>query len=52
MMLRRRFVLSAPLLAAGPARAQAWPGGRVTVVVPFPAGAATDISARVYAERL
>jgi tripartite-type tricarboxylate transporter receptor subunit TctC len=29
-----------------------WPSGRITMVVPFPAGAATDISARVYAERL
>src|SRR4029077_17540038 len=34
------------------ARAQSWPGGRVTMVVPFPAGAATDISARIYGERL
>jgi tripartite-type tricarboxylate transporter receptor subunit TctC len=33
-------------------RAQKFPAGRVTMVVPFPAGAATDISARVYAERL
>lgn len=33
-------------------RAQKFPAGRVTLVVPFPAGAATDISARVYAERL
>ena len=29
-----------------------FPSGRVTIVVPFPAGAATDISARIYAERL
>jgi tripartite-type tricarboxylate transporter receptor subunit TctC len=34
------------------ARADRYPSGRVTVVVPFPAGAATDISARIYAERL
>jgi len=34
------------------ARAHGYPSGRVTMVVPFPAGAATDISARVYAERL
>jgi tripartite-type tricarboxylate transporter receptor subunit TctC len=34
------------------ARAQKYPSDRVTIVVPFPAGAATDISARVYAERL
>ncbi|WP_421997596.1 Bug family tripartite tricarboxylate transporter substrate binding protein [Reyranella sp.] len=55
-MIRRRHL---PLLlgaaaAARPALAQApkFPSGRVTVVVPFPAGAATDISARIYAERL
>jgi tripartite-type tricarboxylate transporter receptor subunit TctC len=33
-------------------RAQKFPSGRVTIVVPFPPGAATDISARIYAERL
>ena len=51
-MLRRHFVFAASAFAAPSARAQSWPGGRVTVVVPFPAGAATDISARIYAERL
>ena len=51
-MLRRHFVFAASALAAAPARAQSWPGGRITMVVPFPAGAATDISARIYAERL
>jgi tripartite-type tricarboxylate transporter receptor subunit TctC len=51
-MLRRHFVFAASAFAAAPARAQSWPGGRVTMVVPFPAGAATDISARIYAERL
>ena len=45
-------MFAASALAATPARAQSWPSGRVTIVVPFPAGAATDISARVYAERL
>ncbi len=54
--IRRRrlpLLLGAAALAA-PALAQGtrYPSGRVTVVVPFPAGAATDISARVYAERL
>ncbi len=34
------------------AQAGKFPSGRVTIVVPFPAGAATDISARIYAERL
>ena len=51
-MLRRHFVLAAPALAATPLRAQAWPSNRVTIVVPFPAGAATDLGARLYAERL
>jgi tripartite-type tricarboxylate transporter receptor subunit TctC len=39
-------------LAAAPTRAQGWPSSRVTIVVPFPAGAATDLGARLYAERL
>src|SRR3954462_9962824 len=52
---RRRFgfALGAAALAAPAiARAQKFPSGRVTLVVPFPAGAATDIGARVYAEAL
>src|SRR5437899_12955256 len=51
-LLRRQFVFAAPALAATPLRAQAWPPNRVTIVVPFPAGAATDLGARLYAERL
>ena len=55
MFARRRFVTTAAAaIAAAPAiaRAQKYPSGRVTLVVPFPAGAATDIGARVYAEAL
>lgn len=55
MFGRRRFAKAIGIAAfAAPAigRAQKFPSGRVTMVVPFPAGAATDISARVYAERL
>ncbi len=51
-ILRRHFVLAAPALAATSVRAQAWPPSRVTMVVPFPAGAATDLGARLYAEQL
>ncbi len=55
MFGRRQFARAIGIAAfAAPAigRAQKFPSGRVTMVVPFPAGAATDISARVYAERL
>ena len=54
---RRRFgaaLMAACTLAAASAnaRAQAWPAGRVTIIVPFPAGAATDITGRLLAEKL
>lgn len=56
MLGRRHFVgalgaagAAAPFIIA---RAEAWPPSRVTVVVPFPAGAATDLGARLYAEQL
>lgn len=40
-------------LAAGPALAQAWPGAKpITLVVSYPAGGDTDVSARIYAEKL
>jgi tripartite-type tricarboxylate transporter receptor subunit TctC len=55
MFGRRHFLtVSGAVALAAPAvvRADAFPSGRVTIVVPFPAGAATDISARVYSERL
>lgn len=54
-MLRRQFVSGAAALSAvAPSflQAQAWPAGRVSIIVPFPAGAATDITGRVLAERL
>src|SRR5579883_2076355 len=54
-MLRRRFLAAgaaASLAAPSIVRADAWPSQRVTVVVPFPAGAATDLGARLYAEQL
>ncbi len=52
MMIRRRHALS---LLATPAMAQtqAWPHGRVIrIIVPFPPGGATDIVARIAAQRL
>jgi tripartite-type tricarboxylate transporter receptor subunit TctC len=54
MIRRRRMpLLFGAAALARPALAQTkFPSGRVTIVVPFPAGAATDISARIYAERL
>jgi tripartite-type tricarboxylate transporter receptor subunit TctC len=54
MLGRRGFGMAAAGWLAAPAisRADGWPRGRVTIVVPFPAGAATDLGARLYAEQL
>lgn len=47
-MISRRVALSVPLLAvAATARAQSYPGGQVRIIVPFPAGGATDVLGRV-----
>jgi tripartite-type tricarboxylate transporter receptor subunit TctC len=57
-MDRRRFTTASLAVAAGatmPAllRAQqSWPPGRVNIIIPFPAGAATDISGRIIADKL
>lgn len=42
----------AACLAHGQALAQSWPSKRVTVIVPFTAGSATDIMARTVTQRL
>ena len=55
MALQRRSLLAASALAALPSqvRAQpAWPSRPIRVIVPFPAGAGSDLLARVYAQRL
>ena len=54
MFGRRQFVATGAALLAAPSivRAETWPPSRVTMVVPFPAGAATDLGARVYSEQL
>ncbi|CAN7206851.1 tripartite tricarboxylate transporter substrate binding protein [Bosea sp. LjRoot90] len=53
---RRRFMASmagASVLAVqGRAFADTWPSRPVTIVVPFPAGASTDVVARLLAEKL
>ena len=54
MKATRRTLIAATLLAPAVARAQApWTPTRPTrFVVPFPAGGATDVVARVLAERM
>ncbi|MCW5734824.1 MAG: tripartite tricarboxylate transporter substrate binding protein [Enhydrobacter sp.] len=55
MFARRQFLRTASAaIVAAPSmtHAQKFPSARVTLVVPFPAGAATDIGARIYAEAL
>jgi tripartite-type tricarboxylate transporter receptor subunit TctC len=54
MMQRRLFVLSAatPLLASFPALGQSYPNKPIRMIVPFPAGGATDILARALSQKL
>jgi tripartite-type tricarboxylate transporter receptor subunit TctC len=51
-MLRRTLLVAATTSLALPALAQEWPAGPVRAVVPFAAGSATDIVARLFAERM
>lgn len=52
MMNRIALGLLALLLAAAPAAAQVWPDRPLRLVVPYTAGGATDVGARVLAEAL
>ncbi|SEO80799.1 Tripartite-type tricarboxylate transporter, receptor component TctC [Methylobacterium sp. ap11] len=57
-MIRRRDLVAclagagALALAPRPARAAAWPARPIGVVVPYPPGGSTDITARIVGERL
>ena len=46
------LALCAALLAALPAHAQTWPTGRVRLLVPFGPGSATDVTARLFGDKL
>jgi tripartite-type tricarboxylate transporter receptor subunit TctC len=55
--MKRRLLIGwtallASIVAPALAHAQTWPAGRVNIIVPFPTGAATDISGRIVAEKL
>lgn len=51
-MLSRRLALALPLAAPAIAHAQSWPSQPIRFIVPFGAGGATDIFARVVADRI
>jgi tripartite-type tricarboxylate transporter receptor subunit TctC len=52
MNIRRLLLIVAGLALAAGAQAQGWPQKPVRFVVPFPPGGATDISARLIAQKL
>jgi tripartite-type tricarboxylate transporter receptor subunit TctC len=56
-MMHRRTLLAGlagagTLAAAGPGRAAAWPTRPISLVVPYPPGGSTDITARLVGDRL
>lgn len=55
MMKRREFALGLTALAAlpqAPAQAQVWPAKPVRIIVPYPPGGFTDVTARLIAQKL
>lgn len=56
MDITRRFasaaLIGSALMAAFPALAQSFPSKPMRIIVPYPAGGATDVSARLVAQRL
>lgn len=55
MLDRRFFLVSTASIAAAPfaqTQAQTWPAKPIRIIVPFPAGQATDILARLMADQL
>ncbi len=45
-------LLAAAIISATPTRAETWPARPVKIIVPTPAGGATDVAARLFAEEL
>jgi tripartite-type tricarboxylate transporter receptor subunit TctC len=51
-MIRAVWAVLLAALAAAPAAAQSWPDRPVRLIVPFPAGSATDVVSRLVAQKL
>ncbi|HTF14773.1 MAG TPA: tripartite tricarboxylate transporter substrate binding protein, partial [Burkholderiales bacterium] len=52
MFARIAFAFLVASLAAGAAQAQSWPSKPVRYIVPFPPAGATDILARIMADKI